>query len=379
MALRSLQAVLLLSSGLVLACPSAEGSLYVEITASIDVTWFNVKAVNGKMIDEKAHYTTTCTVGTNRWRIDHDFLPNAKTSDFFDGTNVYQLVQVTKEPALSPEQAKLIAKLGLVVAGSELYSNRFVEISPGGHPLSDLGVNVPWLALCSACYLKQKGQRLPLPLRPIRYTVDSFAYPGNVILFGDDLGLPRSVEWVTSVKEFTRSLDDDRLSRDNRTLQIRSLVLRPSKDGLLRARYNVEESTNVLGWHIPLKFDIVDYGNGFQLGTNPVCRASGQVQSIRETKEPEGVFEWNQYQSVNDHRFRSGKKLIDFIHYPWTNGLVPLRNDPILVEVFNKKVDRAALDPRLSAGRWRIAIVALLLLGPAVFVAMWCWHRRFAK
>jgi hypothetical protein len=82
-------------------------------------------------------------------------------------------------------------------------------------------------------------------------------------------------------------------------------------------------------------------------------------------------------QIVNDYRFRSAGKLLDFIHYEWPSHVVPSTNDPSLVALCKRKEAQAAADPRLITHRWRIVLTLIILIGPAFFAMYWYWRRRF--
>ena len=55
------------------AGPSTDLGQYIEITAGIDVTYSRPDPANANlMIDNTMHYTAVCTIGADRWRIDHN-------------------------------------------------------------------------------------------------------------------------------------------------------------------------------------------------------------------------------------------------------------------------------------------------------------------
>ena len=328
----------------------------MEITAGIDVTYSHPDPANtDRMVDNTWHYTAVCTVGADRWRIDHDHSLNAEASLVCDSNNVYQLIRITKPLPSFPVASPFIQQLGLdrELSAAE-YSNRFVDIWPGVLPLADVGANLPWLAFCSGHYLKRKDRMLPLLFTSVHNTADAFAYRDKTSCFDDELGLPRSVDWEFSAAAFAKSLDEPRLERGDYVMKMHSVLGTSLRDGVLRSRYTVHEWTNYSGWHIPTKFELVEYGNNGEWSSKPWYKAVGQVASIRRAPEPKGVFLVSTTQFVNDYRFRSSDKLVDFIHYDWPSNAIPSASDPRLVARFKRTEARAPADPRPVVHWWRI-------------------------
>jgi RNA polymerase sigma factor (sigma-70 family) len=330
---------------------------FIEITAGIDVTYFHPDPANANGVDDKTwHYTAVCTVGAGRWRIDHDYSLNGEASLLCDSTNVYQLMRITKPlPPFPPDAPPIIHQLGLDrELPAEAYSDRFIYIWPGDLPLADVGANLPWLAFCSGHYLKRKDRVLPLLCTSIRITADAFAYRDRTSCFDDELGLPRSVDWEFSASAFAKSPDDPKLERGDYVMKMHSILGTSLREGVLRSRYIVHEWTNYSGLHIPIKFELIEYGDIGQWSSKPGVKAVGQVASIRRATEPQGVFLVSTTQFVNDYRFRSSDKLVDFIHYNWPNNVIPSTSDPNLVALFKRTEARAPADPTPVVHWWRI-------------------------
>jgi hypothetical protein len=360
--------------------PSGDLDQYIQITAGIDVTSSRPDATNAnRTVNKTWHYTAVCTIGANCWRIDDDASANAEASFLCDMTNVYKLIRITKRlPSFPPSGAALAHKLGLDREPSaEVYSRRYIEISPGELPLADVGADLPWLAFCSGHYLKEKDRVLPLLFTSIRITADAFAYVDRTSCFDDSLGLPKSVDWYFSTARFAKGLNDPRLSRGDYMMKMRSILQRGASDGALRSRYTVHEWTNWSGLHIPTKFELLECGMGGVWNSQRWSKAVGQVASIRRAAEPKAVLLESTNQIVNDYRFRSAGKLLDFIHYEWPSHVVPSTNDPSLVALCKRKEAQAAADPRLITHRWRIVLTLIILIGPAFFAMYWYWRRRF--
>src|ERR1035441_3874522 len=98
---------------------------------------------------------------------------NAASKWFYDGTNVYESIQVTR-PLPQETQDRMKRAGGLATAPFETArSNLTINIwpSPAGNPLGDEGVNIAWLAFCSGTYLDRKSTRLNSSHLGISYAV----------------------------------------------------------------------------------------------------------------------------------------------------------------------------------------------------------------
>ena len=162
------------------------------------------------------------------------------------------------------------------------------------------------------------------------------------------------MDWEFSASAFAKSLDEPKLERGDYVMKMHSILGTSLREGLLRSRYTVHEWTNCSGLHIPTKFELIEYGNIGQWSSKPGFKAVGQVASIRRATEPQGVFLVSTTQFVNDYRFRSARKLVDFIHYAWPSNAIPSISDPSLIALFKRTEDRAPADPRPVAHWWRI-------------------------
>jgi len=364
----------------ILAAPSRGQDPYFEITAGIDVTYSCPDRTNAnRILENRYHYTAVCTVCGEQWRIDHDYMANGEASLMCDNTNVYQLRRITKPRPSSPPPGALSRKLGLDRDLSpEAYSNRFIEISPGDLPLADVGANLPWLAFCSGHYLRQKDCMLPLLFDSIRITADAFAYQVKTSRFDDALGLPKNIVWEFSAATFRKGLDNSMLSRGDYMMKMRSIMGIGITNAALRSCYTVQAWTNYCGVHIPVKFELLEYGNSVEWKPEPWYKAVGQVTCIRPYPklEPTGVLLADSLQFVNDYRFRSPGKLVDFIHYEWASNTIPATSDPRLLALFKRWEDRAPLDPARVVHTWRLILAVAVLTGPAFFAFNWYWRRR---
>lgn len=280
---------------------AANAQRYVEISGEIELISFaNKKDDNGAPIDTRRKYPFTCITGTNEWRIDDEFSLNAKHAWYFDGTNVYRSVHATKD---IPDFPKVSTPGPLVMPMKVSDPTLYIRIrsSPGGHPLGDLGVNIPWLAYCSGSYLKIKGRVVPLPAVDLYGQIDGFAYTDKTETFDDEFGLPRKLDLLTSEAQFRKSLDDERQIQDERLERVKQMTSYPFGDGNLKFRYVVEESTNFSGWTFPTKFNYTRFERRRGEWT-PFVSGNGRLISIREGTKPTNVFVSGRPQRINDMR-----------------------------------------------------------------------------
>jgi hypothetical protein len=274
---------------------------YVEISGEIELLSYAKKTdANGAPIETRRKYPFTCITGTNEWRIDDEFVLNAREAWYSDGTNVYSSVHATKD---IPEFPKVSTPGPIVTPMKVSDPVQYIRIrpSPGGHPLGDLGVNIPWLVYCSGSYLKKKGRVVPLPAVDLYGQIDGFAYTDKTQTFDDEFGLPQKVDLLTSEAQFRKSLDDERQIPNDRLERARQMTTIPFGDGNLKFRYTVEESTNFSGWTFPTKFNYTRFerhGGEWK----PFVSGNGRLISIREGTKPTNVFVAGRPERIHDLR-----------------------------------------------------------------------------
>jgi hypothetical protein len=310
----------------------------------------------------------------NEWRLEDDYAMNAKRNWYFDGSNVLRSIEITK-PVQLPTVKASTGQL-LQVPFSEATKQVAIEILPSqGHPLADIGVNIPWLAFCSGAYLKRPGRPVPLPTSVIRLATDSFGYSDAVETFGDELGLPRKLELFTSGNR-AQAVPGD-IPFDHGQQLARAIATVPS--GILRFRYVVEESTNFLGWNIPTKFHWIEYKPDSVGDTDEIGSGDGRLISIRESPKPNNVFVPGRKHTIVDYRFRSETRLLDSIHYTATNIMsAPPVNDKVLQQVFARELAQSPVRNSnvLLVRRGVTLTVLLLLLILLFFVVKKTFWRR---
>jgi len=345
---------------------SVQAQAYIKVEGEIELVSYQARDTNGNQTQRRRVYPFKCTVGSDQWRIENEFPKNAKEVWQFDGTNVYRSIQVTKRldiaqrpgyPALAPfDQAK---------------SNLTVSVmpSPYGHPLGDLGVNIPWLAFCSASYLKS-GQAMPLPTDVIPYKADSFAYSNRIRMFDDGYGLPQAMDLMTCRSCYTNSLVDVRLMRTERLQQ--AIVQGPPsfEDGIVKFHYEVTKSTNVFGRDIPIQFEYIDYKPDSTNIWREYVGGKGKVSSITSASAIE-KFSLTQRATFVDYRFKQRTSRMDAIIY--TNLTISETNDPRLQSIFSENLKMAkAARPRIALTTKRsllkIILISVLVAPPLIFL-----------
>lgn len=347
----------------------AHAERYVEISAQIETSVYPSGDTNDAASVKRGAISLVCVAGTNTWRIDNDFAQGAEVRWFFDGTNVYDSIRATR-PAPTEARDRVAKKLGVATAPFEVArSNVTIRIAEasGGAPLGDVGVNIPWLAFCSGTYLKRAGRVVPLPVAILRHCPDGFAYSDRTETFPDELGLPRTLDLITSRSLYEASIS--RFGKDHyitRSGEGAQRVTSGLQDGLLKFHYAVTESTNFLGWNLPVKFEFLEYDPGRDGNLVPHYGGVGRVTSIRASTEPENIFAPSMQQTIVDWRFRSDAKAVEALLYRSTNAFAATTNDPALQRRFAARVARvSSLRPALRSHAKPVVVVLAL-----VFIAV---------
>jgi len=223
--------------------PNKSPAQFVEVCAEVQITSWHMKDPAGQPIEKRGSFRTRCVVGTNAWSIEHDYIANGEESWWFTGSNLVKHVVITKE--IPPEKMPG-HRYGAPPIGQQI--TNFYD-SMDRHLSGSLGVKLPWLAFCSSGFLKRDGRGIPVSIAG--FEKDESDYSQQTSVFDDAFGLPRSVKFF---------------SRGNQ----------------LTYEYQVEQSTNVLGWSFPLRFKMASYRLTRDGSWEPHGAASGRVTSIRE-------------------------------------------------------------------------------------------------
>jgi hypothetical protein len=239
---------------------------FVELSAEIEAFGYRLGDSNSIAKAKPKTVNVRCMTGATEWYIEHDF--DVRQEWQFDGTNV-----VCRSGP--PEQDKAS-------------TTKRAFASRDGHPMGEFGVNMPWLAFCSGTYLKREGRIVPLPCGMLRHCPDGFAYTDATTTFDDKLGLPRSVDLFTSKSRFLAAKtewDKEHAFGDRYTEWNRKTAAN-LQEGLLVFHYAVLESTNVLGWSFPTKFEFFQTGRPYEQMGDWFCQGIGRVKSIRPSTKP---------------------------------------------------------------------------------------------
>jgi hypothetical protein len=228
----------IISAGIVMLFPLLNhAAQFIEVRAEIESTsWMSER------IQNRRTHTTRCIVGTNLWFFEGNFLGNATRRYWFTGTNMVEETVITSR---LPDQ-----HLGGPVVRRPEIGERSVRIHTAFayEPLEGAAY-VSWMAFCSGTFLKSAGREILLPfgVRTQRSRVSD-----KTSVFEDGLGLPKRFELYGT---------------NQRKL----------------CEYTVQQSTNFLGWDLPLSFELVQYreDNGA-----PRVQAVGKATLVRHASPP---------------------------------------------------------------------------------------------
>jgi hypothetical protein len=227
-----------ISAGIVMLLPwLSHAAQFIEVHADIEVTsWSSEK------IRSRTPYTTQFIVGTNLWFFEGNFLGHATRRFWFTGTN---LVEETIITSRSAERQNI----GSPIAITQEIGERSVRIhTPYSTGIHDVAY-VSWMAFCSGTFLKSAGREIILPFH-VRESLPRLS--DKTAVFEDGFRLPRQFE-----------------------------LYGPHQQKL--CEYTVQESTNVLGWNLPLSFKLVQYREDNIQGK---IQAVGNVSLIRSSRAP---------------------------------------------------------------------------------------------
>src|SRR5215471_7149011 len=195
---------------LLLALPPCATAQFVEISTQIELTSYRSDETNGAANARTRLISSVFIVGSNSWRLEDNWVKGGLNKWFYDGTNVYESLQVTEPP---PEELRNRSN-GPFDFSMETFeasrSNLTINIwsSSDGHPMDDLPENMIWLAFGSGKYLKREGRLILLPCDMGRHTPDRYAYTDKTQVFPDALGLPRTMDLFMSRALYLSSVDD---------------------------------------------------------------------------------------------------------------------------------------------------------------------------
>jgi hypothetical protein len=211
--------------------------------------WFFTDSINkypgadaAPSIFHKPH-TFRCVIGTNTWLIERqseDWYVNY----WFTGTNVNEQSVATNRPSWVHTSESMDGNPGRPVRVADLLT-------------FDCPARICWLAFCSGAALRRDSSKIFPPSDLWKET--KAAYTGwstDVAVYDDGLGLPKRISLITT--------------------NVQPIM-----------RYQVNQSTNVLGWSFPLEFYIVQYVAHGTNGWDVQLTAKGKLTGIRIGAKPE--------------------------------------------------------------------------------------------
>ncbi len=163
--------------------------------------------------------------------------PATHVAWWFTGSRIIQRTLFTAQATTLPSITNFPVLASPPVGTEDL---RVLEDSADGNPgrpvrvadLLHLREKIGWFGFCSGPALKTPGRRIFPPDDMWKQRCNCTGdFTDKTVLFNDALGLPKSMEIFTN-------------------------------KGNLIYRYQVRQSTNVLGWNLPLEFYMVQYGPG---------------------------------------------------------------------------------------------------------------------
>jgi len=233
----------LLTLALLLSC-SARAAQFVEVAADLEVTSWRYHEETGLPLKSSRNFSVRCVVGTNTWLIERYSTNGAQESVWFVDGKIVRLTNPSQDSAPDDSEFRTVRR-------GMRYLN--VLAAADGYPAGDLFLNLPWFAFCSGPYLKRPGQSVPLPVTPQDRA--AFGFRSEVTAFEDSLGLPRRVQFFNGQKQ-------------------------------LKCDYQVQQSTNVFGWNIPLAFTVTQ-NEPNSLGVwNKQFAVIARVKSVNPAVEP---------------------------------------------------------------------------------------------
>lgn len=223
---------------------AAWAAQFVEVEAVIDVTTWRYDEQTALSLKNNRSFSVRCVVGTNAWFIENDGRTNYKESVWFVDSKIIRQLAYTQRSAFDDADGTF-GRRG---------RSANVTASTDGYPSGDMYLNIPWFAFCSGPFFKRPGRSVPLPAPATDRA--AFGFTDETTLFTDGQGLPRQVDLFTSNRDF-------------------------------KARYRVQQSTNILGWSFPLAFTVVQNEPDELNVWKRQVEASGRVTRIRRASKPE--------------------------------------------------------------------------------------------
>jgi hypothetical protein len=229
---------------------------FVKLATEIQTVRWVYYGTNKPPTVQAKMWKIDCVVGTNTWLIEGDF-PPAKHAWLFNGSNIVAHSVISEYPS---ERKELFERnhpeMRIGRGRTEVFKSAAGAMPCSrallaGTDFENMAQTIPWLTFCSGGYLRSDSRRVPLASDDFwSYGIE---YSDVTTVFADELGLPKAVDFYTHHDQPV-------------------------------CRYRVLESTNILGWNFPLRFELAQYRNEYGAGPWELnLTASGKVLSIGES------------------------------------------------------------------------------------------------
>jgi len=233
---------------------TARAAPFVEVAASIEVINWHYQEETGLPLKNTRVHSIRCVVGKDLWQIENLSRTNITESTWLLQGMLVRQISYNSIYDSAPDDTGIRSTRRFSRPASML-------ATPDGYPGSELLVNLPWFAFCSGPYLKQTTRGVPLPTAaPER---PAFGYTNETTLFADSFGLPRRAVFYAAPRQ-------------------------------IKGRYEVQQSTNVLGWNFPLAFTAEQHEPDRLGKWSRTLSVNGRVTSIRSVSKlevPEDILE----------------------------------------------------------------------------------------
>jgi hypothetical protein len=233
---------------------TARAAQFVEVAARIEVINWHYQEETGLPLKNARTHSFRCVVGQDHWLIENLSRTNITESTWLlKGMLVRQINYNYAQSSTADDTG---------YRSTRRYSRPASMLAtPDGYPGSELLVNLPWFTFCSGPYLQQTTRGVPLPTAAPGRTV--FGYTNETTLFADAFGLPRRAVFYEMPRQ-------------------------------IKGRYDVQQSTNVLGWNFPLAFTAEEHEPDRFGKWSRALTVNGRVTSIRAVPKlevPEDILE----------------------------------------------------------------------------------------
>lgn len=367
--------LILMALTTVFACAAApiqfgfliDSTQYVHTVASPKPKEYRLSVGGSVVIDPSNH----------RWMIRFPSLGNAEEVHLCDGTNVVKYTVVLHQDATLLQQYPGAIAASLPKDGGPIA----MVVTPGLHPADHYLVNLAWMAWCSGPFLKIPGRTIPTAVHPTRVDLAAYGFSDQTETFADSFGLPKRLEQFASHERLKTSPLSPTIGREianparMEAAFARNILIR---DGSIHSRYVAEDSKVVEGVALATQFHFVSFQSRQDDQEVPIVVAQGRIVGEVETTAfglPEAIRSHRSF-GVVDYRFRHERKAVDSIQYGQPDFVVREASDPKLMELYDARLSKAALDPVLQVRLRIYGMVGLGLVLPVIAAAFWRIKRR---